>query len=322
MTRHLSERLGKDNVSAHHGSLSKESRLEAEQRLKAGRLRALVATASLELGIDIGDVDLVCQLGSPRAIAVFLQRVGRANHAVAGIPRGRLFPLSRDELVECAALLDAVGRGELDRLIIPHQPLDVLAQQIVAEVASREWDEDGLFALCRRAWPYRALARAEFDAVVHMLAEGFSTRRGRRSAYLHRDAVNRRLRPRQGARLTALTCGGAIPDNADYAVILEPTGTFIGTLNEDFAVESMAGACSSWATPRTASCVSRPGRCGSRTPRARRPIFHSGWARRRGAAPSFRLRSRACARRSIEGSTRSAARRWPGPATGSGASWP
>ncbi len=241
VTRHLSERLGKDNVSAHHGSLSKESRLEAEQRLKAGRLRALVATASLELGIDIGDVDLVCQLGSPRAIAVFLQRVGRANHAVAGIPRGRLFPLSRDELVECAALLDAVGRGELDRLIIPHQPLDVLAQQIVAEVASREWDEDGLFALCRRAWPYRELARAEFDAVVHMLAEGFSTRRGRRSAYLHRDAVNRRLRPRQGARLTALTCGGAIPDNADYAVILEPTGTFIGTLNEDFAIESMAG---------------------------------------------------------------------------------
>ena len=241
VTRHLSERLGKDNVSAHHGSLSKESRLEAEQRLKAGRLRALVATASLELGIDIGDVDLVCQLGSPRASAGLLQRVGRANHTVGGIPRGRLFPLSRDELVECAALLDAVGRGELDRFIIPDQPLDVLAQQIVAEVASREWDEDGLFALCRRAWPYRELARAEFDAVVHMLAEGFSTRRGRRSAYLHRDAVNRRLRPRQGARLTALTCGGAIPDNADYAVILEPTGTFIGTLNEDFAIESMAG---------------------------------------------------------------------------------
>ncbi len=241
VTRHLSERIGKDNVAAHHGSLSKETRLDAEQRLKAGKLRALVATASLELGIDIGDVDLVCQIGTPRAIATFLQRVGRSGHGPGGLPKGRLFPLSRDELVECAALLEAVRRGELDRLIIPDKPLDVLAQQIVAEVAAREYGEDELFELVRRAYPYRALARAEFDQVVRMLAEGFATRRGRRSAYLHRDAVNKRLRGRDGARLTALTSGGAIPDNADYRVVLEPTDTFIGTVNEDFAVESMAG---------------------------------------------------------------------------------
>jgi ATP-dependent Lhr-like helicase len=241
VTHHLSTRLGAENVAAHHGSLSKETRLDAEQRLKEGKLRALVATASLELGIDIGEVDLVCQLGTPRAIATFLQRVGRSGHGPGGLPKGRLFPLSRDELVECAALLDAVRRGELDRLIIPDQPLDVLAQQVVAEVSAREWGEDELYKMVRGAWPYRNLARADFDAVVRMLADGYATRRGRRGAYLHRDAVNRRLRARKGARLTALTSGGAIPDNADYAVLLEPTGTFIGTVNEDFAVESMAG---------------------------------------------------------------------------------
>ena len=241
VTLHLSERLGKEQVAAHHGSLSKEQRLDAEQRLKAGQLRVLIATASLELGIDIGDVDLVCQLGSPHAIATFLQRVGRANHSVGGLPKGRLFPLSRDDLVECAALLDSVQRGELDRLRIPPKPLDVLAQQIVAEVAAREYGEDELYELLCRAYPYRDLTRAEFDAVVHMLSEGYATRRGRRSAYLHRDAVNRRLRARKGARLTALTCGGAIPDNADYRVLLEPAGLFIGTLNEDFAIESMSG---------------------------------------------------------------------------------
>lgn len=241
VTRHLSERLGEQHVASHHGSLSREQRLDAEQRLKQGALRALVATASLELGIDIGDVDLACQLGSPRSIAAFLQRVGRSGHSLGGTPKGRLFPLSRDDLVECAALLDAVRRGELDRLIIPRQPLDVLAQQIVAEVAGREWQEDELYGRLRRAWPYRDLPRADFDALVHMLTEGFTTRRGRRSAWLHRDSVNRQLRPRRGARLTALTSGGTIPDNADYQVILEPEGQFIGTLNEDFAVESMAG---------------------------------------------------------------------------------
>ncbi len=241
VTRHLSERLGEQYVAAHHGSLAKEQRLDAEQRLKRGGLRALVATASLELGIDIGDVDLVCQLGTPRSISTFLQRVGRANHAVCGVPKGRLFALSRDDLVECTALLAAVRGGELDAVRMPPQPLDVLAQQLVAELSAREYGEDELYALVRCAWPYRALARAQFDALLQMLAEGFSTRRGRQSAYLHRDAVNHRLRARRGARLTAITCGGAIPDSADYQVVLEPAGTFIGTLNEDFAIESLAG---------------------------------------------------------------------------------
>src|SRR5262245_12807343 len=240
-TRRLSELVGDAHVTAHHGSLAKEQRFDAEQRLKHGKLRALVATASLELGIDIGDVDLVCQLGSPRSIASFLQRVGRSGHAVDGTPKGRLFPLSRDELVECTALLDSVGRGELDRLAIPAEPLDVLAQQIVAEVAARDWSEDELCALVRRAWPYRALKRDDFNAIVAMLAEGFHTRRGRRGALLHHDAVHRQLRGRRGARLTALTAGGTIPDSADYQVLLEPENHVIGSVNEDFAVESMAG---------------------------------------------------------------------------------
>jgi ATP-dependent Lhr-like helicase len=241
VTRHLSERIGTENVAAHHGSLSREQRLDAEQRLKAGSLRALVATASLELGIDIGDVELVCQLATPRSIATFLQRVGRANHGVGGVPKGRLFPLSRDELIECTALLGAVRAGELDRLHIPMQPLDVLAQQIVAEVSAREYTEDELLSQLRRAWPYRNLPQAEYDEVLRMLAEGYSSRRGQQSAYLHRDTINHRLRARRGARLTAITCGGAIPSNADYQVVLEPTGIFVGTLNEDFAVESLAG---------------------------------------------------------------------------------
>jgi ATP-dependent helicase Lhr and Lhr-like helicase len=241
VTRHLSERIGSDLITAHHGSLAKEQRLDAEQRLKNGALKALVATASLELGIDIGEVDLVCQLGSPRSIASFLQRVGRSGHAIDGMPKGRLFPLSRDDLVEGAALLDSVRRGELDRLTIPELPLDVLAQQIVAETAAQEWTEDALFALIRRASPFRALERADFDAVVAMLAEGFSTRRGRRGALIHHDAVNRVIRPRKGARLTALTSGGTIPDTADYQVLLEPENQVIGTVNEDFAVESMQG---------------------------------------------------------------------------------
>ena len=240
-TRKLSELLGEEHVTAHHGSLAKEQRLDAEQRLKSGKLKALVATASLELGIDIGDVDLVCQLGSPRAIATFLQRVGRSGHAVAGTPKGRLFPLSRDELVECTALLDSVRRGELDRLAIPGQPLDVLAQQIVAETAARDWNEDDLFRRFRQALPYRVLTREDFDAVLDMLAQGFSARHGRRGALIHRDAINHVIRGRKGARLTALTAGGAIPDNADYQVLLEPDNHFIGSVNEDFAVESMAG---------------------------------------------------------------------------------
>jgi ATP-dependent Lhr-like helicase len=240
-TRHLADRLGDDRVASHHGSLSREQRLAAEGRLKAGELSALVATASLELGIDIGSVDLVCQLSTTRSVATLLQRVGRAGHRLGAVPKGRVFPTSRDELVEAAALLDAVRRGELDRLAIPERPLDILAQHVVSAVAAEEWREDDLFALVRRAWPYRDLSRADFDAVVAMLAGGFSTRRGRRGAYLHHDAVHGRLRARKGARLAAVTSGGAIPDTADYQVILQPTDTFIGTVHEDFAVESLAG---------------------------------------------------------------------------------
>ncbi|KAF1697911.1 ATP-dependent DNA helicase [Pseudoxanthomonas jiangsuensis] len=238
---HLGELLGREVVGTHHGSLSKELRLEAEQKLKRGQLQVLVATASLELGLDIGDVDLVCQLGSPRSIAAFLQRAGRSGHHVGGVPKARLFPQTRDELVECAALLDCVRRGELDALRILPAPLDVLCQQIVAEVASSEWDEDALYDWLRRAWPYARLERAKFDEVVKMLADGFSDRRGPRAGWLHRDAVNRRLRGRQGARMVATMSGGTIPETGDYAVVLEPASTFIGSVNEDFAVESMAG---------------------------------------------------------------------------------
>jgi ATP-dependent helicase Lhr and Lhr-like helicase len=241
VTHHLSELLGSDAVTSHHGSLSAKLRLDAEDRLKRGELKALVATASLELGIDIGSVDLVCQLSTTRSIASLLQRVGRAEHKRGGLSKGRIFPLSRDELVECAALLRSVRRGELDRLSIPEKPLDVLAQQIVAAASAEDWDEDEFFELVRSSWPYRNLTREEFESVVKMLAEGFSTKRGRRSALIHHDGVNHRLRGRRGARLVALTSGGAIPDNADYRVILDPSETFVGTVNEDFAVESLAG---------------------------------------------------------------------------------
>jgi len=239
--RHLTDRLGKEAVAAHHGSLAREHRLDAEQRLKRGELRVLIATASLELGIDIGDVDLVCQIGSPRSIGAFLQRVGRSGHHVGGVPKGRLFPTSRDDLIECAALLDCVRRGELDALTVPRAPLDVLAQQITAEVACREWGEDALFERIRRAYPYATLERSRYDAVVRTLAEGYTGRQGVRGAYVHRDAVSRTLRARRGGKLTAVTSGGAIPDNADFSVLLEPQGLQIGTVNEDFAVESLAG---------------------------------------------------------------------------------
>src|SRR6266566_654367 len=241
MTMHLSERVGAEHVTSHHGSLSRDKRLEAEQRLKEGKLKALVATASLELGIDIGAVDLVCQIGSTRSIATLLQRVGRSGHHLGAVPKGRIFPLSRDELIECAALVRAARERRLDRLIIPGRPLDILAQQLVAAVACEEWDEGALYELVRGAYPYRDLSRKDFDDVVQMLAEGFTTRRGRRGAYVHYDGVNGRLRARRGARLAAITSGGAIPDIGDYRVVLEPTDTFVGTLNEDFAIESMPG---------------------------------------------------------------------------------
>ncbi|MDI3400270.1 DEAD/DEAH box helicase [Pseudomonas sp. V88_4] len=241
LSRHLSERLGKDAVAAHHGSLAKEFRLDAEQRLKRGELQVLIATASLELGIDIGEVDLVCQIASPRSIAGFLQRVGRSGHQVGGTPKGRLFATTRDDLIECAALLDCVRRGELDTLHIPEAPLDVLAQQIIAEVSCQEWAEGDLLALFHRAEPYAHLDETHYQALLGMLAEGYNGRQGIRSAYLHRDAVSRTLRGRRGARLTAVTSGGTIPDNADYSVLLEPQSLNIGSVNEDFAVESIAG---------------------------------------------------------------------------------
>ena len=237
----LSERIGEENVAAHHGSLSMEVRFDAEQRLKAGAVKVCVATASLELGIDVGVVDLVCLIGSPRSIGVALQRIGRSGHWLGGTPKGRLFPLTRDELVETAALLRAIGAGALDALAVPPWPLDVLAQQIVAACVTEEWAEDDLFAFVRTAYPYRELPRERFDDVVRMLSEGVANRWGRGSAYLHRDGVHHTLKARRGARLAAITSGGTIPDTADYLVIAEPDGTVVGAVNEDFAIESMAG---------------------------------------------------------------------------------
>ena len=241
-TRKLAERiaarltsvLGEEQVTSHHGSLARERRLDAERRLKEGSLRALVATASLELGIDIGDVDLVVQVGITPSIAVFLQRVGRSGHALRGLPKGRIFPLTRDELVTSAALLDSVRLGELDRTIQPSKPLDILAQQTVAACVPETWEERTLHETFRRAWPYRGLAREEFDEVVRLHTEG-------RSALLHRDGVHGRLRATRRATITALTSGGAIPDTGQYRVVLEPEGIPVGSLDEDFAIESSGG---------------------------------------------------------------------------------
>jgi ATP-dependent helicase Lhr and Lhr-like helicase len=261
VSMHLGERLGEESVAAHHGSLSRKLRLEAERKLKAGELSVLVATASLELGIDIGTVDLVCQISSPRAIAIALQRVGRSGHWRGAIPKARIFATTRDELLECAALVRSIHRGELDRIIMPECPLDILAQQIVAEVAARSTkaedgngaaglefggtttgiSEDELFSLLRRAYPYRGLSRHDFDEVLAMLSDGIAARRGRYGAYLHHDRVHHRLRPRRGARLAAITSGGAIPDTGQFAMVSMPEQTTVGTLDEDFAVESNRG---------------------------------------------------------------------------------
>jgi ATP-dependent Lhr-like helicase len=272
----LGERLGQEAVAAHHGSLSRARRLDAEERLRKGELRCVVATASLELGIDVGHVDLVVQLGSPGAISTGLQRIGRAGHWRGAVPKGRIFPMTRDELLECAAFVRAARAGHIEETVVPRHPLDVLSQQMVAEVAAAGGSaraapdappapgvsEDELFDLFRRAWPYRDLPRADFDALVAMLSEGIATRRGRAAALLHRDAVHRRLRGRRGARIAALTGGGAIPDNAQYQVVLEPEGSVVGQVDEDFAVESMAGEIfllgnASWRIRRVESGVLR-----------------------------------------------------------------
>jgi len=244
VSHHLEERLqdlGADVVAAHHGSLSRHIRLSAEERLKSGKTRVVVATASLELGIDIGTIDLVCQIGSPRAIATGLQRIGRAGHWIKAIPKGRLFATTRDELLECAALIRAMKTGALDHITVPPAPLDILAQQIVAAAATQTWTEEELFTLARRAFPYQGLERSTFNSVVHMLTEGIATNRGRGLAYLYHDRINHKLKGRRGARLAAITSGGAIPDTANYAVVAEPEGTVVGSVDEDFAVESLAG---------------------------------------------------------------------------------
>ncbi|MBI4527803.1 MAG: DEAD/DEAH box helicase [Deltaproteobacteria bacterium] len=255
----LSARLGDGKVGAHHGSLSRKARLEVEEKLKSGTMPVVVATASLELGIDIGHVELVCHIGAPRSLATMLQRIGRSGHWLGATPKGIFYPLTRDELVQCAAAIRAARSGKLDRVLIPEKPLDVLAQQIVATVSSmtasvKQGDslflkgiiesgigEEELFALIHRAYPYRKLEPREFEQLLDVLSEGIASRKGRRSAHLHRDRVNRRLRGRRGARMIAITNGGAIPDTADYDVIEAPAETFVGKVNEDFAIESLAG---------------------------------------------------------------------------------
>ena len=241
IAQNLAERLGEDAVASHHGSIARERRLQVERRLKAGDLKALVATASLELGIDIGSIDLVCQVGSPRGIATLLQRIGRSGHALGLRPHGRLFPTTRDELVECAALVRAVRAGRLDRIAPPDAPLDVLAQQIVAECACEPWTEDALYALARRAAPFASLAREAFDEIVAMLAEGIGEGPGGAPPLIHRDRINGVVRGRRGARLAALNNGGVIPEMGDYRVVAEPEDIPVGTVNEDFAMESAAG---------------------------------------------------------------------------------
>ena len=241
IAHHLTERLGEDLVAAHHGSLSRKMRLWAEERLKKGQTRVVIATASLELGIDIGFVDLVCQVGSPRAIATCLQRIGRAGHWVGAIPKGRLLCTTRDELVECAALIRAIHRGNLDHISVPQHPKDILAQQLVAEVSAQEWPVESLYQRYTQAYPYRHLTRKAFDEVVTLLTHGWAPNRGRQQALLFHDRAQNRLRARRGARLAAITSGGAIPDTATYAVIAEPQGNTVGSVDEDFAVESLAG---------------------------------------------------------------------------------
>jgi ATP-dependent helicase Lhr and Lhr-like helicase len=262
MSHALADKMGEENVAAHHGSLSRKLRLAAERKLKNGEVRVLVATASLELGIDIGNVDLVCVINSPRSIAVTLQRVGRAGHWRGAIPKGRIFPMTRDELLETAALARSINHGELDRILIPPAPLDVLAQQIVAMCAAEEWRENELWETVRHAYPYRELTRKDYDQLLEMLSEGLDSSRGRRGAYLYRDRVNGVLRARRGSRMVAILNGGAIPENGLYTVVLQPEGVVVGTVDEDFAVESLSGDVillgnSSWKIQRIEASSSR-----------------------------------------------------------------
>ncbi len=241
IAHHLAERLGDDQVASHHGSLSRKLRLAAEERLKKGQIKVMVATASLELGIDIGCIDVVCQIGSPRAIATCLQRVGRAGHRVGAVPKGRLFCTTRDELMECAAVVRAIRQGELETIEIPVAPQDILIQQVIAEVSAQEWEIRALYEVCRAAYPYRALTWEKFESLIELIAEGFVPGRRRLYAYLSYDKPEGRLRPRRGGRLAALTSGGAIPETGTYAVVADPDSAVVGTVDEDFAIESLAG---------------------------------------------------------------------------------
>ena len=237
----LAERLGLEHVAAHHGSLSRTLRLDAEQRLKNGEIKILIATGSLELGIDIGNVDLVCQINTTRAVAVAMQRVGRAGHWRGAIPKGRFFATTRDDLLEQAALIRKMRAGELDQLEIPDAPIDVLMQQIVATCGAEPWHEETLYNVIRRAYPYRNVTRAHFDELLKLLHEGIESSRGRYGAYLLRDGVQGHLHPRRGARMIAISNGGAIPDTSLFSVILQPEGVQIATLDEHFAVDSSPG---------------------------------------------------------------------------------
>ncbi len=290
VSHYLEERLqdlGPDVVAAHHGSLSRQIRLSAEERLKSGKTRVVVATASLELGIDVGTVDLVCQIGSPRALSTCLQRIGRAGHWIKAIPKGRLFATTRDELLECAALIRAIKAGTLDRITVPPAPLDILAQQLVAAAATQTWTEEELYQLVRRAYPYHELERAIFDQVVQMLADGIATNRGRGLAYLYHDRINHRLKGRRGARLAAITSGGAIPDTANYTVVAEPEGIVVGTVDEILLLKVWPAISCCWEIPPGASRAWGWEKSTSKMPTALHPVFHSGSAKPRHVQLNF-----------------------------------
>lgn len=302
----LAERLGPEHVAAHHGSLSRTLRLDAEQRLKNGEIRILVATGSLELGIDIGNVDLVCQIATTRNVGVAMQRVGRAGHWRGAVPKGRLFATTRDDLMEQAALVRKMRAGELDKLEIPPAPIDVLMQQIAAACGAEPWEEDRLFDSLRRAHPYRDLTREHFDELLHLLHQGIESSRGRYGAYLLRDGVNKHLHARRGTRMIAIANGGAIPDTSLFSVILQPEGTQIATLDEHFAVDSSPGDVvllgnTSWRIQR----IEPTGRSSSKTRTELRPAFPSGRVKLRSEPESSRTASPACGRRSLHGPRRS-----------------
>ncbi len=241
LARHLSELIGSELVASHHGSLSHTQRHKSEQQLKAGTLKVMVATSSLELGLDIGSIDLVVQISSPRSIHAFIQRAGRSEHHKNGTSRALLVPLTRDDLSECVALVRSVRQGNLEQLALASPALDILAQQIVAETAMRDIAADELYTVMKSEYIWRELRRSDFDGVLSMLNDGYSLRFGRRSRYIFYDRTEQIVRARPGARITAALNGGAIPENFEYEVIEEPDGTYVGSVHEDFAIESSRG---------------------------------------------------------------------------------